>query len=150
MERSFKGKSGRNPGGILSLAEFAADHHKALEFDLMRCGYELKDVGRSISWGALHSFINNVGLDSALGMELNPELHQWSSTLTTNKILADIYDMMAQINANLVAIGSRKPAKKPKTYPRPGGKNNGDKYGSGAVPVPEMRKMFAMKRKKHG
>ncbi len=150
MERRFKGKSGRNPGGILSLAEFVEDHHKALDFDLMRCGYELKDVGRSISWGALHSFICNIGLDSAVGRELNPELHQWTSTLTTNKILADIYDMLAQINANLVAVGSHKAAKKPKTYPRPGGNGSGDKYGSGAVPVAEMRKMFANKRKKHG
>ena len=48
--------------------------------------------------------------------------------------------MLAQINANLVAIGSHKPSKKPKAYPRPGTKNNGDKYGSKAVPVDEMRK----------
>ena len=103
-----------------------------------------------MTWGALLSFVENIGLDSAMGRELNPELHQWSNTLTTNKILADIYDMLAQINSNLVAIGSRKPAKKPKTYPRPGKNDNGEKYGSGAVPVYEMRKMFVKKRKKHG
>lgn len=148
MVGSIKREPGCQPGGIISLAAFADEHHKALEYDLMQCGFELKDVGHSITWGALHSFIQNLGLDSAMGRELNPDLHQWSSTLNTNRILADIFDMLAQINANLVAIGSHKPSKKPKAYPRPGAKNNGDKYGSKAVPVDEMRKMFADKRKR--
>lgn len=132
--------------------EFTEEHHKALEYDLMQCGFELEDVGRSFSWGALHSFIQNVGLNSATGREMNPELYQWASTLNTNKILADIFDVLSQINANLVAIGSHKAAKKPKPYPRPGTNNTGDKYGSGAVPVEEMRKMFVAKRKRknHG
>ena len=51
MGRSFRGIR-CHTGGIISLAEFANEHYKALECDLMRCGYELKDVGRSLSWGA--------------------------------------------------------------------------------------------------
>ncbi len=118
----------------------------------MRCGYELKDVGRSLTWGALHSFLGNIGPESATARDINPELHQWGSTMNTNKILADIYDMLAMINANLVAVGSHKATKKPKPYPRPKSKASGDHYGSGAVPVEELRKLYAEKRKrrKHG
>ena len=38
----------------------------------------------------------------------------WATPLKTNSILADIADELAQINANLVALGSHKPAKKVK------------------------------------
>ena len=114
----------------------------------MRCGYELKDVGHSLSWGALHSFITNMGPESATARDLDPDLHRWSTTFTTNRILADIYDMLAMINANIVAAGSHKAAKKPKPYPRPGKKNSGDHYGKDAVPVDELRRLYAEKRKK--
>lgn len=67
--------------------------------------------------------------------------------MNTNKILADIFDMLAMINANLVAIGSHKPTKKPKPYPRPKA-NEGNKYGKDAVPIEELRKLFAEKRKR--
>lgn len=114
----------------------------------MQCGFELRDVGRSISWGALDSYIRNIGPGSATARELNPELHQWSSTLNTNRILADIYDMLATINANLVAVGSHKPSKKPKPYPRPNKQDDGEHYGKGAVTVKELRELYASKRRK--
>ena len=82
----------------------------------MKDGYEIKDVGHSLSWGALHSFISNIEPDSALSRELDPDTYKWNTTVKTNAILADIYDVLALINANLVAIGSRKQAKKPKPY----------------------------------
>ena len=43
----------------------------------------------------------------------------WATTLKTNFILADLYDLLAVINANLISLGSKKRAKKPKGYPRP-------------------------------
>ena len=125
---------------------FAEEHHKALECDLLCKGYELKDVGRSLSWDALLSFISNLGPDSYVAKEMEPELHDWTTTFKTNKILADIYDMLAMINANLVAFGSKKQAKKPKPYPRL--KQNGDKYGKNPVAPVQLRNMFVNKRKK--
>jgi hypothetical protein len=125
---------------------FAEEHHKALECDLLCKGYELKDVGRSLSWDALLSFISNLGPDSYVAKEMEPELHDWTTTFKTNKILADIYDMLAMINANLVAFGSKKQAKKPKPYPRL--KHNGDKYGKEPVAPVQLRKMFVNIRRK--
>ena len=115
----------------------------------MRCGFEIRDVGQSLSWSALRSFIENIGAESCTARDIDPELHQWSTTMKTNKILADIYDMLAVINSNIVAIGSHKSHKKPKFYPRP--KDKGAKYGNKPVEPKKLRKMFSEKRKKrHG
>lgn len=119
-----------------------------MESDLLKTGHEIKDLGHSLSWGALSSFVQNLGPESALAREVNPELYAWNTRLKTNMILADIYDMLAMINANLIAVGSRKRSKKPKPYPRPNKKEDGERIGSNAVPVTELRKLFASKRRK--
>ena len=103
-----------------------------------------------MSWDALDAFLRHAGPDSALMKELNPDLSTWSQTTKTNAILADIFDVLALINANLNAIGSGKPAKKPKPYPRPGTQQNPENerhFGSGALPPDELRKWFDQKRK---
>ena len=80
--------------------------------------------------------------------ELNPDVSEWSSATKTNAILADIFDVLALINANLMAIGSGRPAKKPKPYPRP--KRPEDEnvrhFGSGALPPDKLREWFRQKR----
>ena len=147
MDRGNQESKRCDTGGIVSLAEFMNEHHKALEADLLKYGYELKDVGHSLSWGALHSFISNIEPDSALSRELAPDTYKWSTTVKTNAILADIYDLLALINANLVAIGSNKQAKTPKPYPRPTDKKDGRHIGDGAVKVSDLKKIFINKRR---
>lgn len=76
---------------------------------------------------------------------------EWSMPAKTNAILADIYDVLASINSNLVAIGSRKKAKEPKLYPRPGQTKDDKKHiGSDALPVDDLRAWIDEKRRKHG
>lgn len=149
MERSVE-KSGRNDaGGIISLAKAVLEHREAIECDLLReTGRELNEVGRTLSWRALDSFLNHTEVDSALMRELRPELAPWGTTAKTNMILADIFDILAMINANLVALGDRKQAKKPKPYPRPYKQDDSDKQhiGSGALPKDELRRWFEEKR----
>lgn len=139
-------------GGIISLAKAIQEHREAISSDLLvQTGHELNDVGRTLSWGALNSFLNHTAVDSALMRELKPELAAWGSTVKTNIILADIFDVLALINANLVAMGSRKPAKKPKPYPRPFKRDESEKqhFGRGALPKDELRKWFEEKRAQH-
>ena len=83
--------------------------------------------------------------------EMHPDESAWSTQVKTNAILADIFDMLAQINANLVALGSRRPAKQPKPYPRPIKKKPDQErhFGSDPLPPDELRKWFEMKRKEH-
>ena len=83
--------------------------------------------------------------------ELNADVAEWSSTTKTNAILADIFDILSRINANLVAVGSGKPAKTPKPYPRPVKREseNEQHFGSGALPPDELRKWIEEKRKEY-
>lgn len=143
-------KEGRKvSGGIISLAKAALEHREALQYDLLtKTGHELNDVGSTLSWGAFDVFMHHVRPDSALARELDPELASWSEPMKTNKILADIFDMLAMINANLVAIGTRQPAKMPKPYPRPNQKTPEEEkhIGSGALPPAELRAWIDKKR----
>ena len=118
---------------------------------LRETGHELNDVGRTLSWGALDSFLKHIAPDSALMRELNPDAAVWSSTTKTNAILADIWDMLATINSNLIAIGSGRPAKKPKLYPRPKQHDHDSErhFGSKALPVEELHKWIEQKRAEH-
>lgn len=81
--------------------------------------------------------------------ELSPETSAWGTTTKTNVILADIYDVLAVINANLVALRSGKAARKPKPYPRPSGRNNDNErhIGSGALPPDELERWMEEKRR---
>ena len=143
----------RSYGGIVSLAAFVVKHDGAIEYDLLtKTGHELKDIGRTLSWGALASFVIYDGNDSALAKELDEENTLWATTLKSNGIMADIFDMLAQINANLVALGDGKAAKQPSPYPRPGMEEKRDNvkhFGKGALPRGEFRKWLDKKRKEY-
>ena len=115
----------------------------------MKVGYELNDIGGSLSWRALDSFIRNLSLNSATMRELNPELARWDTQLQTNTILADIYDMLAALNYNVLCMASKQKPQQPKSYPRPGKNEDEDKkkIGKGALPVADLREWFEQKRR---
>ena len=99
----------------------------------------------------MSAFLQYIPPDSALSHELYPELSKWATTAKTNAILADLYDKLAEINANLLAIGSGRPAKKPKPYPRPEQQKpeNEQHFGKGALPPDELRAWFEEQRRKN-
>lgn len=105
-------------------------------------------MGRTLSWRALRSFIGNTTPDSALAREINPKIAVWATQAKTNSILADIFDLLATINANLVAVGSGKRAKKPKRYERPVETDNTKRLGSkDALPRDAMHAWIEEKRR---
>ena len=83
--------------------------------------------------------------------ELNPELARWDTQLQTNTILADIYDMLAALNYNVLCMASKQKPQQPKPYPRPNQKEeeNRKKIGKGAMPVAELNEWFEQRRKKY-
>ena len=132
---------------MISLARVVLDHREAIEHDLLtQTGHEINDIGRTLSWDALDSFFKCIGPDSAIMREIYPEESKWHGTLQTNRILADIWDMLAQINANVVAIAERKPARKPKKYPAPSDTEELH-YGKGALHPDELHAWIENKRK---
>jgi hypothetical protein len=108
----------------------------------------LDDIGRSLPWRALGSFIENITPDSALAYELDPKMSAWATARQTNILLADIFDMLAIINANLMAFGGKKP-KKPAKYPRPWREDQNKEtrhFGKDPLPIAELDKWFERKR----
>ena len=85
-------------------------------------------------------------IDGEIAKELAPDIAPWAYTVKTNAILADIFDMLAMINANIVALGSGKRASKPKPYERPRD-NKKQHIGKNALPPNELRAFFDKKRK---
>lgn len=149
MERSIgEGVRGRS-GGIIGLARFVDEHREAVERDLLiETGHELCDIGSTLSWGALKSYLSNVKLGSSLAGELNPEWTEWSTTAKTNMILADIYDQLQIVNANLRVLITHKPTRKLEPYKRPGDdKKETRRFGRGSLPVSKMREWIESRRR---
>ncbi|MCF0123700.1 MAG: hypothetical protein HUJ67_06275 [Ruminiclostridium sp.] len=136
---------------MIRLAVYAEQHRAALDYDLLcNTGMELNDVGGRISYGAFRSFLQYLGPGSALARELHPEEAAWTMAAKTNGILADVYDVLAAINANLCSVGSGKRAQKPQAYPRPGKKEE-NKFGFRAeMSGEDFRKWIDDRRREHG
>lgn len=135
---------------MIGLTNFIDEHRGAVERDLLiETGHELRDVGSTLSWGALKSFLSSVRMGSALAEDLNPDMVEWSTRAKTNTILADIYDQLSLVNANLRVLITHKPGRKPEPYKRPGMKEkNIKRIGSEPLPVSKMREWIENKRKK--
>ena len=99
----------------------------------------MDDVGGALSWSALNSFVRNLDSGSALARDLGKSTG-WENTLTTNQILADIYDLL-----QVIAIMLSGKKKQIKPYPRPG-REKDRKIGKGAVKVTELEEWFKEKR----
>lgn len=137
---------------MISLARFTEEHGEAIDYDLItKTRYQLNDIGGALTWSSLNSFIKNLGGDSALARDLGKSTG-WETALKTNAILADIYDLLQIINANLVNMASGgKKKMKIKPYPRPGqDDDNKRKIGRGAMPLNELRAWLNKRRENHG
>ena len=92
--------------------------------------------------------MRHIDINSETARELDPDIAALGTTVKTNALLADIFDVLAMINANLVAMGSGKKAVKPKAISRPGDKEK-QRIGKGALPPDQFREWLENKRKKH-
>ena len=121
------------------------EHDQALTYDLLtRTNYQLNDIGEALSWASLYAFIKNLDGSSALAKELGVP-SDWANTLRTNALLADIFDMLQVLHADIVAWASNGKKKlKINPYPRPGKDENTNKrkLGKGALPLAELREWF--------
>lgn len=125
------------------------EHESAVDSDLLHAsGRGIEDLGSSLSWQAASSILHNLSLDSALARDVNPDTNLWNSTLKTNYILADIFDVLSAIHYTLIKIAGGK-AQKPKSYPRPNDKRKEVKKigGKGAMKVEDLKKWIFKKRK---
>lgn len=92
--------------------------------------------------------MNRPDVSGEIAKDIAPDIASWSGQIKTNAILADIYDLLAMINANICALGSGKKASRPKKYERPGDKDK-QQIGKNALPPDELVAFFKRKRQEH-
>lgn len=130
---------------------FVTAHRSAVEYDLLTLtGHVLEDLGRSLPWRALRSFLEHLPMDSAVVREAYPDYAPWTAAIKTNAILADLVDSVRQLNANLVAKGTGRRASRVKPYPRPGKQKHVQQIGRGAMKHSDLLEWFEEKRRSHG
>lgn len=120
------------------------EHDQAITYDLLtRTNYQLNDIGEALSWASLYAFIKNLDGSSALAKDLGVP-SDWANALKTNALLADIFDMLQVLHADIVAWASNGKKKlKISPYPRPGKEEDKKrKLGRGAMPLDQLREWF--------
>ena len=123
-------------GGIAGLCWLLNRHAEAIEFDLLALGLRLDDLGTDrLTWRDLYVVVHRSGPASALVRELQPELAAWASGAIVADLLAHVVDLLAAGNWQRQG---KKAAPKPKPVPRPGKKQDGQRYGADPIPVKDF------------
>lgn len=147
MGRRDRGGARGHAGGIAWLCQLIEEHGAALDYDLLTMTqYTIRDVGGALPWGALLHFVQFLPRSSALSREMVPttDTERWADGSATAALLADLYDLLNQMNENLVASGSRRRASHVKPYPRPWTKGTGERrIGRDAIPVSDFEAWWA-------
>lgn len=147
MGRRDRGGTGGHAGGIAWLCQLIEEHGAALDYDLLTMTrYTLQDVGGALPWGALLHFVQFAPRTSALSRELTPatDTELWADGSATAAILADLYDLLNQMNENLVARSGRRRASHVKPYPRPWAKGQGERViGHDPIPIADFEAWWA-------
>ena len=104
-------------------------------------GRELSDLGRSMTWNALRSFVEHLPKASALSRDLNPDSAEWFGTEKVQTMLADLIDA---VNALRYEEGcahtpkGKKRPRKPEPYPRPWARKRGRVIGHDPIPIKDF------------
>lgn len=134
-------RAGGRRGGIAGLALAIERHGSAFEHDVMAAtGRTLSEFIEQGPPGvvALAHFLAHIGPDTATWHELEGSgARMWSSTLKSNAVLADLFDVVSLVNRNIVQSGSRSRVKNPRPYPRPWDADT-ERIGHGPVRVSQF------------
>lgn len=101
---------------------------------------------------ALSHFVAHIPSDAALwrAMSGHEDYAGWEDRLTTNRVLTDIWNALAALNANLVRANSKKKGstRDPEPYPTPWARKRKKKFGRDPVKVSEFGSWWSRKSKK--
>lgn len=121
---------------LMGLLVTVDQYREPIEYDLIRLGLRLRDVGTdAFTWADLFVIVRQAPRDSALVRALDED-HEWG---LAELLLAEVADGIAV--ANWHRSGTPTQARKgdfPKPIPRPGHQPDETTYGKGALPIDEM------------
>lgn len=120
---------GREPGGILSLASLLEEQSEAIEYDLIRLGLRLRNLGSdALTWRDLKVIVRCSPLDSALTRAKYPVEQQWQ---LSQQLLADMADSLRWLVWSKTT-DAQHGRNRPDPIERPGVKSNKERIGSTA------------------
>ena len=105
-------------GGIVGLQRFVEEHAGALNYELIRIGLRLYDIGEKLTWPDLRDFIAGLPLDSALHRELHPKSWWWTPDIDFMAAIVTTLQL-----ANWQRSGGKGQRPQPITKPRDTGRN---------------------------
>jgi len=133
-------------GGILGLLAELDDDKKslALESDLLRSGFRLRQVGDvQFTWRDLIAYVRESPQNSAFYRASHPDTWMWDHTAM---LMAGVYDLLSILAWQNTDDG-HKGKNMPEPMPRPGVVPTKRKITGKALPISEIRgKMDAMRK----
>lgn len=124
------------PGGIAGLVRLIDEHGPAVEYDLIKLGLRLRQLGSdALSWRDLLVIVQHSGRDSALQASMDPENARWG---LSDHLLAVIADAVIAGNW-MQSKDGQKNRHRPKPIPRPGVEPEAKKFGGKAESMHAIR-----------
>jgi len=126
----------REPGGITGLVLLIEEHGPAIEYDLIRLGLRLRDLGsETLSWRDLLVIVQHSDSGTALQTSRFPEDSHWNLNEHLLAVIAD-----AVIAGNwMQSKDGQKNKNRPKQIPRPGVVPDKKKFGGNAESIDTIR-----------
>lgn len=97
----------------------------------------IEQAAASFGWDELLNFSRHLPATSATHRALNKDVAEWSATLKTNMILADIFDAVRLFNFTF-----SKGNEEPKPYKRPFSNNGAKRIGSSPIPIKDFKQWY--------
>lgn len=119
----------RKPGGIAGLAQLIDEHGSAIEYDLIKLGLRLRQLGTdALSWRDLLVIVQHSSNGTALRVAMHPDSAPWGLSEHLLAVVAD-----AVIAGNwMQSKDGQKNRNRPKPIPRPGVVPDKKKFGGNA------------------
>lgn len=129
-------KNRREPGGIAGLVQILEDHGPAIEYDLIKLGLRLRQLGTDLlSWRDLLVIVQHSGHDTSLNVSMHPDAAPWKLGEHLLAVIAD-----AVIAGNwMQSKDGQKNRNRPKPIPRPGVEPESKKFGGRAESMDSIR-----------
>lgn len=127
-------------GGIRSLLILLDEHQEAIEYDLIRLGLRLDWLGTPrLSWRDLLVIVKQSPRSSALAMAVHGEQTQWG---VLEHLTGHVVDLLQLANWQR---GGKKAGPRPKPIPRPGSKDDSQRFGHEPIAIKDFNDWWFQK-----
>lgn len=139
MAAEADGASAGHTGGIQSLIAFVDQYRQELDYDVIRLGLRIRDIGQDwFTWEDLRAVVKGLQRDrtTLLARAVSgDEAIEWT---TEAQLLAAVFDRLGWLDYRLQWLGGAAKAEPPEPLERPGVKSKTKQWTGNAVTIEEM------------